>query len=452
MGFANPLAGVASVQAQEGVEMQRFTRISLCALLLLCGQANAQSNSQPAVGGNFLADALARGDRTEIERQLAANRNQIIKDLMNSLLDGDTKAVVKSATACMQGSFKAGRHEVSAFCNQILARTYLAKGDLKGWSDTVRWFLHTALPEMQKAPNTRFSVDTSPDNRIDYDVISKSNDLQEINSDGSAELAIDQPLLEKWGIPFVQIEVNGQKIRALVDTGSPYSLILSRNMAERLKATPVATGLSLLTRRDGPVLSDSLALIGSVTVGPMLVKNMGVVVIERPPIEKAEAIVGLPLLQRFPAIEFSKKVLRIDPGVVSKCALPSHLSFATSDGRSNLLLPVLVDDQTALAVLDTGSESLLVIPDTSQVALSSVGESAEAGDGVVRKVLSGVGEFTTSLRIVDRGLTILGQSMGVQPVVLTSEGVWSFPWVGAPVFSERSLVVSFSGPRACLVR
>jgi|GEM_PF-2435634 len=432
--------------------MHSFSGASLFTLLLLCGQVSAQSSDQPAAGGNFLADALARGDRTEVERQLATNGNQIIKDLMHSLLDGDTDAVARNATACMEGSFKAGRHEVTAFCNQILARNYLAQGDLKNWSETVRWFLHTALPEMQRDPRNRFSVDTSPDNRIDYGAISKSPDLQQIDSSTQTELAIDQLLLEKRHLPFVQIEINGKNVKALIDTGSPYSLILSRDLAKRLRAPPVATGLPLLTRRGGPVPSDDLALLESVAVGPALLKNMGVVVIDKPPIEEAEAIVGLPLLQRFPAIEFSKKALRIDPRVAKKCAaLPSRITFATSDGRSNLLLPIIVDERATSAILDTGSESLLVIPDTSQVARSSVG-GLRGGERVIRKVFSGGGEFATSLRTANLELAVLGKSVGVQPIVLTSEGVWSFPWVGAPVFSDYNLVVSFSSPGACLVR
>jgi len=394
---------------------------------------------------------LARGDRREVDRLLESNGNRVIASLAHGLLDGNFQEIEQSASSCMRGSFSAKRYEVTAFCNQLLARAYLARGELKSWSETVRWFLDSALPEMRKDPASRFSIDTSPDSRIDYERISEAGDTSESTVESSFDVPIDQKRLRESSVPFVTIKVNGQETQALVDTGSPYSLILSRRLATRLGAVTVAHGLSLITRRT-PSASDDIALVSSINAGAFTVENLGAIVIDESPMEGADAIIGLAFVQRFPTVGFGREAINIRPALPRQCMQPEQFSFATSNGRSNIIFPVSIDGVLGGAVFDTGSESFLALPGSFQLGKPK-SDAWGAGPGVTtRTVFSGSGTFSTQITTSSRDVEVLGQKAGRQVVVQTAESVWDRPWLGTPVFANRTLFVSFKDAKACFTR
>lgn len=196
------------------------------------------------------------------------------------------------------------------------------------------------------------------------------------------------------GLPRVDAKFGTARVSALVDTGAEYAVI-TESVARRAGLTPrldsVAVGGSA-----GRSVRARVTLTG-ITLGRSQFFNAVVIIVPDNALAfpmglKIDAIIGMPQLRAFAALEFSQQSLRLFTMATSEQALKPNISF---DGW-RLMAPVLVDSDPAWMQIDTGARrsSLYILTDDAAHLDSAI---TVRGLGGSRRVKGQTGQATLQL-------------------------------------------------------
>lgn len=172
--------------------------------------------------------------------------------------------------------------------------------------------------------------------------------------------------------PFVSVTINGKKVQALVDTGAPVPLVLDQTRARSLGAVPLVKGAmapSTFSDPDPIPGSADYALVDSLSVGTLTMRNVLAVVMKNGKVPKSGVVVGLPMLARYPQVTFTWSQLQLDtrPETCKEHPLPMTAMLAAR-GAFGMVFPIQVRDKHADAIFDTGMSFPLAIGPTSRLA------------------------------------------------------------------------------------
>jgi clan AA aspartic protease (TIGR02281 family) len=114
------------------------------------------------------------------------------------------------------------------------------------------------------------------------------------------------------GVIHARAAINGVEGNFIVDTGASF-VTLSRAFAEKVKATPIATGAIKLQTANGAV-SSPLATAATIVLGSVSASTVPLVVVEKPAGDGVDGLLGMSFLSRFDLIMTSKQIeLRAKP-------------------------------------------------------------------------------------------------------------------------------------------
>jgi predicted aspartyl protease len=196
------------------------------------------------------------------------------------------------------------------------------------------------------------------------------------------------------GLPRVDARFGATRVSALVDTGAQYAVI-SESLARRAGLTylqgPVTVmGSSSRTVQAGVGLAE-------ITLGRSQFSNALVLIIPDEALAlpmgfKIDAIIGIPQLRAFAALEFSQQSLRTFTVAESQSDLEPNIAF---DGW-RLIAPVRVDDEQAWMLIDTGARrSSLYTPHDEAAQIDNT--VTIRGLGGARRVRGETGRATLQL-------------------------------------------------------
>lgn len=398
--------------------------------------------------------ALRTGDRAQVTAVLrAAGSNPTMFSLAEALLDGDAERVLDLAAACVEGAFAAGAVPAAVHCNHILAGTYFRQGNFPAWATRMRWFQETGLPALQThAGRTGTGRLGGPFDELDYARLEAGPRLAVELGDGQVLLPDLTPGKPSDWNPSITLRINGKDVSALVDTGAQVPLVLSQAAALRLGVTELARDLPLLgsslTGMD-PARRDRLAVADAVEIGPLTLRHQGLVVSGGDELGEVQAVVGLPVLQRFHAIRLQRRGLTVSGQAIPGCeAGGTRYSFAADEkGSSKLLLPATWQDRELLAVLDTGMMGALTATGT---LASELGANTLPSAPV--RVRSAGGAAMLQAAELDWSIQVAGQPVrdGASRLFSALRGDHSL-WLGASLLDQRQVVLDFVRHRVCLL-
>lgn len=178
---------------------------------------------------------------------------------------------------------------------------------------------------------------------------------------------VDETLPLEWGLmglPRVDARFGAARVSALIDTGAQYAVVtesVARQAGLRELASSIRVGGA-----SGQVSGGRLALT-DIVMGQSRFTNAVVLIVPDSALTfplglKIEAIIGMPQLRAFEAVEFGPRSVRTYP--VAPPSGPEQPNLAFDGWR--LMAPVSADGEAAWMLFDTGARRsvLYVDPDT----------------------------------------------------------------------------------------
>jgi hypothetical protein len=363
--------------------MRKSTLGLACTLAVFSGATFATRYTLNYQDGSGVMAAVQSGDLSKIDQLLhdPSNKPNVV-DLVTAArfrVLGDVDQSTQFAEKCYAPDQLGQSRSAPMLCGLLVAGNALRDGDVAKWATLSEDMKSRAMPSLTKMFNdglqrlaakdtTKKFPPATPDT-LTVDVLAIVHDYtpfrnwpyrESVSSNGSpAHVPVEwvATATAKAGkkppaLPFVTINVNGQPIKASVDTGSSSALMLSEADAARLGITHITAGWLTVVHIGYPTGS-SLGNAGSVVIGNVTFKNVPVVVTGTGNFP----VIGLNLLRQLGRVDFSKDVLDINPPANPACSTPMTMASIISSDQSQLFFPIEVDGQPARALIDTGAET-----------------------------------------------------------------------------------------------
>ena len=439
-------------QKDDSMRRIRGTRLATaCAapLLLVHAALAAPALNDPA----GILKALETGDRDAVAAGLDATRaNPIMRELTQALLDGRTERVPDIAARCRDGAFAAGVVATAVYCNTLDANIAFAQGNLPRWAQRLRWLREQGLPAVQKQLGKDSKATLNPAiGTIDFATVEALPAPAVRMLQQAATLKVTRLDVGRGWWPVVEIHVNGQPIRALVDTGFNQSLVLSAKTAQRLQAKPVATDVAISKpTTDSGKTPHSAVQLDSVAIGSWSAEHFGALVMPSLPHEGVDGLVGLSLLTRFQAVVLGDDRIDLYPQTSSPlCADGARLTFTANRNDGDLLtFPIDVNGQSRRTAFDTGLGALVDVFGEPPAL-----PAADVGAAVPETVVGFAGKTETRRTAARAELAVAGTNLGKVEIGLYPSRVTEYPtWLGSRVLEGNRLTLDFRQGRACLAR
>lgn len=203
------------------------------------------------------------------------------------------------------------------------------------------------------------------------------------------------------GLPRVDAKFGAASVSALVDTGAQYAVI-TESMARRAGLAPLHDPV-VVGGSSGRAVRARVTL-AEITLGRSQFSNAVVLIVPDEALAlpmgfKIDAIIGMPQLRAFAALEFNQQTLRTFTIAPPDGALEPNIAF---DGW-RLIAPVLVDSNEAWMQIDTGARrsSLYTLHDEGARVDNAV---TLRGVGGARRVRGETGRAT--LQLGDLNVTV----------------------------------------------
>lgn len=396
-------------------------------------------------------EAVATGNGQLVDQAILANHaNPIVAHLAKAMVSGDAHATIVLALKCVKGATDANAIQVALSCARVLGGTFLSEGDIGGWSRQIEWLQTIGFPFLMKSSGKAIVLGGGLDN-LNYAELTKlGRPAIQVNQ---SDVILRLQDVGENGAPIVEIEVNGRKVRALIDTGLSQSLVLSKSTATLLNIRHVATnillvGSDLLDANDSRSQTDSLGVTTNVRVGPIEAKGLGAIIVEGMENRQYDAAVGLPLLLKLNGFEIGYESLYLYGDSSPICDTGHPFLVANSDaGRRRILFPAVIDGRALDVFFDTGSEGPIAIQ----------GELASNLDHnrtpLVHQRLSTVeADYSMRSGFTKMSLSLLGRQFDNATIRLVPDATKSVPvLVGAKSLPDVSFRIIRSSMTACLV-
>ncbi len=340
----------------------------LLSITLACATLDVAAQAlESHAGAREAFRALSVGDRAAIE---AMRRDGKIGPSVSRFSDAaiifDRKAASSALNECRSSAEKSSAFQDAVTCGIYLAGVNESLGDAKGWAASWLWVRNEGL-KLASGSGQRVAKLGGGYDEVNFMEIEKST-LQP-----SYDFASEEAVVDRLKMPnntdkrfYINIEINGEVIAALVDTGASTTLALPSEMAEKMGLRRLATGLTVI--RSGVSSLETGATsenaesyyLADVKVGNLLIKNLMILGTER---DLINPVIGFDLLGMFEEIEFQEDHVKfVSRDRSTDCAHPSPLFFLPTqrfDGKfaTNLRL----DGRNARASVDTGAGNALTI-------------------------------------------------------------------------------------------
>lgn len=398
--------------------------------------------------------AVATGDPAAIMHSLRSNRaNPVIAAMAKAMATGDAAGISTHAERCIDGAMSVGVAQVAVQCASVLAGTRLSAGDIAGWSRQIHWLSSIGLPALREVPKGPIELRDGLD-VLDFDALAKLPHPQLAMSSEDWRLPID----EASPVPVIEIDINGKRVRALVDTGVVYAAVVTRDAAEQLGINIVADHL-LLGGSDSydpnkAHADDALGLIDRIEFGPFRIQNLGVVIIRSGTVlfrEDINAIIGLPLLMKLKAFEFDSDAVGLYAESTPACKDPLPIWIGNNGaGWMRINLPLRIADTPATAFFDTGMEGAIAMRGAqAERQLSAPVDDGGSSESEARFRKEGEYHFRTKKTALD--VTLSGRDLGRIPVRLIAEDGGIPVALGARSIPDTNIRVMPTNRAMCLL-
>jgi hypothetical protein len=219
-----------------------------------------------------------------------------------------------------------------------------------------------------------------------------------------------------YGLPFVDVFVNGRPARALLDTGSFRGVELSSRLATELGLALAPTG-RVAKRHDGKSLVLQEARLVSFTIGGMRREDVAASVVEGD-VERIservstpfDVILGWEFLSRYSLlVDYRERTLRWSLGRLSD-AVPRRAAGVTT-------VPVETVKGVPVVAGFVGADSVRFLVDTGAPTcnLDATIAGAPTGDMIERNLRIGTEAMETSCRVKD--LSVVRESLNCAAVL-----------------------------------
>jgi hypothetical protein len=328
-----------------------------------------------------LKGAIDRGDREAINGLRSKEKDpkvQILLDAAANRVAGDIADSSVRAARCYEPDKVVSTGSRSMFCGLLLAGNDLAEGDIASWStisqhikdktsamyeEFVRSSLggggHQGDTSGQGALDGQFVIDLFSV-VTDYRVFEQWPYTTHIHRKKEGPDII--PLVwqgdvikgKSTQLPFLDVEINGQKVRGLLDTGTSDSIMLSSGEAARLGIDHITPGWQGVNYFGSLSSSASLGNAKEVAIGSVVIDNLPIVIADT-----KVTVIGLNFFRQLRTISLTKAALTISPLDASTCADPLVMSSLISGGQLRIHHTIEVATEQVDAVLDTGAPMLV---------------------------------------------------------------------------------------------
>jgi len=392
------------------------------ASLALSNSALAATENNPVFIALRSADEHAMN--VELDR---AGTNATLRNLLNSLMRGESEGIFKAAADCVSHAKKAGAMQFAVFCNQIAGNRYRTGGNIPKWAEHMIW---------AKTVPPRGSLVFGPGyDAQDFEML---RSLPSPSFYSTESIAGGITINSIGGQPIVDVKINGKTVRALIDTGSDVAIIARKDVADKLGVVPVVRNVDYFEGAAIPGRRDDDIFLADVMVQSVVVNNIGIVSTHRLAEFKFDAIVGLPFLE---LVEKTTFVGDSTSSMIGECRPEKILRSTDRSGFQRLVIPVKLKGGKDYAMLDTGMNTAFAID-----APPPIGRQTKE-----RPVQGWIGEKLIHANDVEEELTVLGVAVG--PVVGRHQYSpdLAFPTIiGMGAFYGRSVSLDFSKGLACV--
>lgn len=335
----------------------------LVAMMLgLSGSSAAQTVSVHDTGGLFRA--LMAGDSklaNSIVREHHANPTFV--SLVDAQLAYDLPKIASLAKHCRDAAFKAHVIGTALACDQNLVGVAWVTGDAHGFFQALNWMKTTGF-RAAEVKRGRQPIFGNVFDHVDLSRLAASYASPHISvRHGPASIRYAQPH-KTHARPMVDVTINGHRAKAYVDTGNPLSIIMDEAHAKKLGLTLLVRGVRapkmIYASKKASRDNASIYMAGKLRMGPLMVRNIMVLVIKNH--YSASGIsIGTPLLRHFSSVTFTKSTIDLNETGAS-CRHPTRMTFASSPTENGKLVFIANHEGTPVkASIDTGSNVLLVV-------------------------------------------------------------------------------------------
>lgn len=398
-------------------------------------------------GAREAALSLNIGDKSAIDRMRQEGKlGAAVARFASSIQKPDRQVSAAALEACRDSGEAAGDANAAISCGLFLAGLYAANGDAPTWARAWAW-LRTSGVKLLTNGTGQGSLGNGFDH-VDFQEIAGTVPAANYRFT-STNSALKYEVAGDGAPPHVRIRVQGVSVPALVDTGAAATLIVPKDMAERLSLKKVAEGLTVI-RTAMPSLDRTNVTIGKdsyylsdMEMGNLIAKNVLVLVTEKP---LKNVVIGNEILSMFGTIRFSDSLELGSPGAsVSKCEtkVPMHF-LPTQQFHGRFVVPAKLLGQTARLGLDSGAGPELTI----------VGHAAKQFASAPRRAVEAtVGGLPIKL---DVGSTPIPLSLGSLADLTIDADVVQGPRtnvdavLGAPLLMRHKALMNFEESYICM--
>jgi len=353
--------------------------------------------------------------------------NSTLRKLLTSLIGGDSKGALEAGNDCVTRATKVGSMQFAALCSKIVAGLHRAHGNIPAWANVM-------LQARALSPEGRVVFGSGYDVQ-DYNLLaSLPAPIWSVPDLGTDGLVVDVV----GGLPIIEIEINGKRIRALIDTGTDVALIVKKGVAEEIGAMPVVREVDVFQEGEVDGKRENDIFLADVKIGPVLVKNIGTVSSHTFNAPGYDAFIGLPFLERLGKVTFTEDRASVPK---DECKPQRMLRSTGRTGLQRLMLPIELGGSSRVAMFDTGMRAAFAIQ--AQAPKDKMPPE--------RLVQTSIGDRAVYADDLDQELTVLGVPIGSISVRRQYSPVLPMPMLlGMGALNGRSTTMDFSKGQACM--
>lgn len=447
--------------------------LAILFILTLCRVALGQTIHIPSPPPQ-LKMALLSGDVSAVDQaSRALGLAPTLTTMFSAQLEYNLPEVARAARRCRDDGTVMSGGPAAAYCNLVFMSAEYAMGNARGYLAAQAWFLR---PGDIPATSVAATADTSPVYELFSNAAQRMQPLSVQTTSRRSSLvagvssqaietlhgsldSTNAPMVNAALRPVVSVLINGQKVKALIDTGSPGALVVNKAVAEQLHLMPLTVDGKHVTGRmfrytgQKSLANPTLAVVDQLQFGDIIVHNLMAIVIPKGYAPYGHGVppavtIGLPLLARVKRVVFTSSHVILG-GSIDGCSPAVPLTFATSaleDGH--LLFTATSRDASVQGSFDTGSSFLLTATRklARKAARSNIADGAEPY-GVPDPTKADVGQLAVSF-----GLHRAYRFQSPAALVLINvDGPGPDFFLGAPVLAEYRVQLSFGKPSLCFL-
>lgn len=328
-------------------------------------------------------DALENGDTQKIQTLINSATDPKQKELFLAgklRIESDLDASTAHAKECYDADAVAGKSPLAMLCGLIIAGNALNQGDIATWARLTDYIKEKTLPKYMRytddAIKAKSSTNSEPLNKVEHENYSidlfsfvkdytqfknwpyKTKVTESASYPGSIPIDWQGTIIQGRSSlrPFIQIEINGTRIKGLIDTGTGGNLYLDKKTALSLGINHLTPGWSPLAYLGGREQNSLLANASTVNIGNKLFQNIPVIISDT---SEVPVTIGMNMLRQLEGVSLSVKQFKILSLTAPICSEHMAIGSPLAGSIGWMLFPVIVNGNHVNSIIDTGAPMLL---------------------------------------------------------------------------------------------